>query len=91
MQRISIDPSSPKAGSTYKVCYDFSGLPSNVTSVTLHIYNAPPQPGDPQVVEVMRGSSGSVFCSTVSTLAGGVGQTIEDTSGNSNDYGVWLS
>ena len=90
-QRISITPDSPQAGSTYKVCYDFSGLPGSMTSVTLKITNSPPQPGDPVEIDIARGSSGSTFCHDVSTPSGGIGQTIVDLSGNSDAYGVWLS
>lgn len=91
MDRISHSPNAPKAGDSYGVCYNFDGLPSEVASVTLHVWNTPPRNGDPQVVVIARGSSGTVFCKNVSTPAGGLGQTIEDTSGNSPDHGVMLS
>lgn len=91
MDRISHSPLKPKAGDTYGVCYNFDGLPSTVTSVTLHVFNSPSLPDDPQVVVITRGASGTVFCKNVSTPAGGLSQTIEDTSSNSPDHGVYLS
>lgn len=91
MDRFTHTPDSPKAGSNYKVCYNFDGLPSSVTSVTIHVHNSPPQPNDPQVITITRGATGTVFCKEVSTPSGGLGQTLEDTSGNSDDHGVLLS
>lgn len=90
-QRMSITPASPVAGSNYKVCYDFDGLPGGVTSVTLHVVNQPAHPDDPQVIVITRGSTGQTFCHEVTTPVGGIGQTIVDISGNSDAYGLWLS
>lgn len=48
MQRISFSPSSPAAGDTIEVCYDFDGLPYD--SVTIQIGWAPSGCGVSSVV-----------------------------------------
>ena len=93
MDRMTHTPNSatePKAGSKYKVCYDFTGLPSSVTNVTLHVYATPPNAGDPQVIEILRGSGGETFCKEVQSAVGDIVHTIDDQSGNSDDHGVDL-
>lgn len=79
---ISVDPDPLKAGKAGKVCYDFSGAPEELSSVTLQITWDP------------SGYVQSVVCTRTEPcqpIAGGVpktaeGVTIVDQTGPSADY-----
>lgn len=90
-QRMSTKPVSPKKGDDYQICYDFSGLPDSVTSVTIEVIESPPPGSDTITIDRPTGPDGDTGCTTYHADPNLVGVSLEDTSGNSNDLGVIYS
>lgn len=77
---ITVDPDPLDGGQPGKVCYDFQGQPSHVTSVTLQItWNC--DPTQHQTVTIQR----SAGCVTID-VPKCPGVTITDDTGISADY-----
>lgn len=88
MQRISINPSSPTKGSTYDVCYDFSGLDDSVQSVTLKGTHSPPHPDDPVWITINRPTEGDTACQQVTAPTNATGVLWVDVTNGSKSAGA---
>lgn len=79
--RISVTPDPLVAGKKGVVCYDFDGVPEEVSSVEL-VITWDPQPPPTQILTLTRAQP----CSTIDVPKVAQGVTIEDNSGWSGDY-----
>lgn len=84
MQRFAFFPSQPKKGTTYKLFYDFSDLPSEVTSVSITgAYTS----GDTESATITRGVDDTGWIEVDAPLDES-GVIWVDLSGNSVACGV---
>ncbi|MEO0478276.1 MAG: hypothetical protein AAF196_02225 [Planctomycetota bacterium] len=77
-QRISIDPATPVAGQSLKICYDFDG--SGINKTELCITTKPPE----QMIS--RTVSTADNCTTITVPETALTILIEDKDGDSPDF-----